>query len=363
MRFFVVALAVVASTFSSGASAQCVPEDPPTCLSATELQFCNTSNELQTAVCPDAIPGSECATRPCAGTGCGTDSDCVGTRGGTCVGIRQFFTEETEDDGLFATCEPGSACAFSFDSGVETCVATPASLPTCTQSTVPACDGTRIFACVGLSATSAFPAPFFVDCAGLGAGFTCDDTDGVSCTNPACGADGEGRCNNGTATVCDAGTVTSETDCLTFGQGCVDDGEGPFCPTVDPACGDGSGSCSGVTATICNDGQVSTTTDCSAIGRVCGADAVSGRIGCIIGGGNEGEGEGEVPADECESDSDCDDDETCEDGECEGERRRGGGDPIQPAPGLFSCAQSGALLPGVVVVGALALLLRRRRRA
>ncbi|MDP2343826.1 MAG: hypothetical protein Q8O67_22900 [Deltaproteobacteria bacterium] len=367
MRSSILAFVVVVTALSSsGAFAQtCTVGQPETCNVEGLVEFCDEGT-LGTFDCSTAAEGATCAPLNCVGTGCPADIvRCENVRGGPCIGIGTLFDGDTANDNLlnFSVCESGSVC-LADDAG-ETCAAPPAGTPgTCTVADSGlSCRGAFLLGCIGFASTNVQATPGVLDCAAVGAGFTCVEADGqVGCQNPACGAEGNGRCDNGTAVSCEGGEIIGESDCLTLGQACIQDSPAatPFCATADPACGvDGLGTCAGSTATICAGGSVTTTTDCSTVARVCGAIDATGRIGCIIPGGEgEGEGEGEP---ECADDNDCDDDEVCDDGECESDRSDRGGEPVAPAPGLFSCAQSGPLVPGALALAALAIVLRRRR--
>src|SRR5687768_15093273 len=87
----VAVVAVVVVSAAPAAAQSCAPDDPATCASSTELQFCNDSNELETVSCPEFLPGTVCEDRPCSGTECPPDFvDCVGTRGNACLGLGKF---------------------------------------------------------------------------------------------------------------------------------------------------------------------------------------------------------------------------------------------------------------------------------
>ena len=368
MRSLLLVVVVVVVTAAGASHAQtCTVGQPETCTVDGDLEFCR-DGVLEVFSCEGIAAGSSCAPLDCIGSGCPTDAvRCENVDGGPCFGIGPLFDADTANDVLLGAvpCESGSVCLLN--AGTETCALPPAGVPGICAVTDAGinCRGTFIVSCIGFSAGNVGATPGVIDCREAGADFVCDDSDGIRCINPACGIAGAGRCDGGTAVSCEGGSFVAETDCLTLGQACIQDdpAQTPFCATPDAACGaSGLGVCTGDTAIICAGGQVSTTTDCSGVGRVCGAIDATGRIGCVVPGGEgEGEGEGEAPP-ECTQDSDCDDGDVCDDGECERDRARDGGEPVAPAPGLFSCAHSGSLLPAsALFIGA--LLLRRRRRS
>jgi MYXO-CTERM domain-containing protein len=333
------------------------------CANTSEILFCDGTT-YATANCSDeAASGATCGTMECIGSACPEESaQCVGNRGGDCIGIGTLFDGDSSNDNLLMAvpCAGNNACVAT--NAGESCEALPAGVSLCAPGDADYCAGDNLVLCINYgSAQAVLPSPGVLDCASLG--LVCSEESGsptcVEPTDARCGTEGFGSCIDNVATFCSDGTPTgSTTDCSTTGQACVDGGGTPRCVTADPECGAlGVGSCSGTVATICVDAVFQNTTDCSTLGRRCGADA-DGQIGCITSGGGEGEGEGEP---ECQTDSDCDDDETCEDGECERPRSSRTTDEEEPAAGLFGCSSAGgALFPAAAV---LTLVLRRRRRA
>lgn len=174
--------------------------------------------------------------------------------------------------------------------------------------------------------------------------------------------------------------------CATDTSGCVDGqcaaGTGACTPDTDPqnptvACLDGGSlqvgcqpwsqpavyTCAGISAnsTCANDvcGNVGSGDPCADGVAECGGGLTCGADG-TCGGGGEGEGdpgEGEGEGDgECASDRDCDDGEVCENHECTGGAEQ---------PPLCSHTATTAGLPaaGLLVLGGMAIGVRRRRRA
>lgn len=144
------------------------------------------------------------------------------------------------------------------------------------------------------------------DCIGASTAVWCDETgvltsevcaDGTACgwdtatsayrcvtDDPCVGISAAGRCDGGTATWCDSGTVRSR-ECSACGQLCryVSDVGGFYC-RPDPCLGlDPRGSCDGNVLTTCDPEVGVETEDCASFGRVCGYSTRRGAYRCIRG--------------------------------------------------------------------------------
>lgn len=102
--------------------------------------------------------------------------------------------------------------------------------------------------------------------------------------DPCGGVSAAGRCEGGTATWCDEGTVRSR-GCSACGQLCryVSEVGGFYC-RPDPCLGmDPDGSCDGNVLTTCDPDVGVETTNCAAFGRVCGYSERRGAYRCVRG--------------------------------------------------------------------------------
>ena len=365
---FVASFAVQATAQTPGESCT-LGTDTSVCTPEQSELFCDSSSSTWVEQSCSSFGGA-CDVVPCTGSDCSDIANCVAPRGHDCVGISPLFSNP-QGQAMRVPCAAGSACTMNTVAVTETCTAFPAGVGNCTVADIgPRCEGDFVVFCQQFGDDSVVTSPGLRDCGAEG--LTCVATEeSIGCAlavDDRCPEGGDGSaCEGSTLNICSAGEVRQSNDCADSGRACIESGSTASCVVPDSRCGAGGlGVCSGTVATICEGGSFITETDCSDLSRRCGPlPNTGGQIGCVANGGGgegEGEGEGENEVEECSADSDCDDDEECDDGECRRVRtgRPGGGDEEEPA-GLFSCANSGAMMPFGIAL--LAVGLRRRRRA